>query len=136
MEIGRKHVLVIPSSLTLAGFAKFSAPTSFDTEYNLQPLVEPCCLRVTILTRKYFDSTRFAYMRFPLSSSHALLEMKCDMQISYEMACAPAYCVPLIHPVVNPNIRELTHCHNLIHFEHPNLSFPGPASPGFLQTLK
>ena len=45
MEIGRKHVLVIPSSLTLAGFAKFSAPTSFDTEYNLQPLVEPCCLR-------------------------------------------------------------------------------------------
>ena len=146
MEIGLKHVLVIPSSLTLAGFAKFSAPTSFDTEYNLQPLVEPCCLRVeqallqwhgsdsytskgykneirkakypidsrnyrllvfilrlprysltfgfpwtrpsvhspvyqwnnctsnitrilsTILTRKYFDSTRFAYMRFSLSS--------------------------------------------------------------------
>ena len=32
MEIGLKHVLVIPSSLTLAGFAK--------------PLVEPCCLRV------------------------------------------------------------------------------------------
>ena len=24
-------------------------------------------------------------MRFSLSSSHALLEMKCDMQISYEM---------------------------------------------------
>jgi len=39
----------------------------------------------TILTRKHFDSTRFAYMRFSLSSSHALLEMKCDMQISYEM---------------------------------------------------
>ena len=46
MEIGLKHVLVIPSSLTLAGFAKFSAPRSFYTEYNLQPLVEPCCLRV------------------------------------------------------------------------------------------
>ena len=46
MEVGLKYVLVIPSSLTLAGFAKFSAPTSFDTEYNLQPLVEPCCLRV------------------------------------------------------------------------------------------
>ena len=45
-QIGLKYVLVIPSSLTLAGFAKFSAPTSFDTEYNLQPLVEPCCLRV------------------------------------------------------------------------------------------
>ena len=163
MEIGPKHVLVIPSSLTLAGFTNFSAPTSFDTEYNLQPLVEPCCLRVqqvllqwhgsdsytlkgykseirkakypidsrnyrllmfilrlprysltfgfpwtrpsvhspvyqwnncssnitrilsTILTRKYFDSMMFAYMRFSLSSSHALLEMKCDMQISYEM---------------------------------------------------
>lgn len=163
MEIGLKHGLVILSSLTLAVFAKFSAPTSFDTEYNLQPLVEPCCLRVeqallqwhgsdsytskgykneirkakypidsrnyrllvfilrlprysltfgfpwtrpsvhspvyqwnnctsnitrilsTILTRKYFDSTRFAYVRFSLSSSHALLEMKCDMQISYEM---------------------------------------------------
>ena len=26
-----------------------------------------------------------AYMRFSLSSSHALLEMKCDVQISYEM---------------------------------------------------
>ena len=38
-----------------------------------------------ILTRKYFDSTRFAYMRFSLSSSHALLEMKCDIQIYYEM---------------------------------------------------
>ena len=24
-------------------------------------------------------------MRFSLSSSHALLEMKCDMQVSYEM---------------------------------------------------
>ena len=45
-QIGLKYVLVIPSSLFLAGFAKFSAPTSFDTEYNLQPLVEPCCLRV------------------------------------------------------------------------------------------
>ena len=32
-------------------------------------------------------------MRFSLSSSHALLEMKCDIQISYE--CAPADCVPL-----------------------------------------
>ena len=163
MEIDLKHVLVIVSSLTLAGFAKFSPPTSFDTEYNLQPLVEPCCLRVerallqwhgsdsytskgykneirkakypidirnyrllmfilrlprysltfgfpwtlpsvhfpvyqwnnhtsnitrilsTVLTRKYFDSTRFAYMRFSLSSSHALVEMKYDMQISYEM---------------------------------------------------
>ena len=42
----------------------------------------------------------------------------------------------LIHPVVNPNIHELTYCHNLIHFEHPNLSFSGSASPGFLQTLK
>ena len=41
MEIGLKHGLVTLSSLTLAGFAKFSAPTSFDTEYNLQPLVEP-----------------------------------------------------------------------------------------------
>ena len=39
MEIGLKYVSVIPSSLTLAGFAKFSAPRSFDTEYNLQPLV-------------------------------------------------------------------------------------------------
>ena len=29
-QIGLKYVLVIPSSLTLAGFAKFSAPTSFD----------------------------------------------------------------------------------------------------------
>ena len=153
MEIGLKCVLVIPPSLTLAEIAKFSAPTSFDTEYNLEPLVEPCCLRVEqallqrhgsdsytskgykneigkakypidnrnyrllvfilrlprysltfgfaghirryilqyinemtvlliftrvlsiILTRKYFDSTRFAYMRFSLSSSHALLEM-------------------------------------------------------------
>ena len=46
MEIGLKHVLAIPSRRTLAGFAKFSAPTSFDAEYNLQPLVEPCCLRV------------------------------------------------------------------------------------------
>ena len=45
-EIGLKYGIVIPSSLTLAGFAKFSAPTNFDTEYNLQPLVEPCCLRV------------------------------------------------------------------------------------------
>ena len=42
----------------------------------------------------------------------------------------------LIHPVVNPNIHELTYCHNLIHFEHPNLSVSGSASPGFLQTLK
>ena len=41
----------------------------------------------------------------------------------------------LIHPVVNPNIHELTYCHNLIHFEHPNLSLLGSASPGFLQTL-
>ena len=39
----------------------------------------------TILTRQYFDSTRFACMRFSLSFSHALLELKCDMQISYEM---------------------------------------------------
>ena len=31
MEIGQKHVLVVLSSLTSAGFAKFSAPTSFDT---------------------------------------------------------------------------------------------------------
>ena len=163
MEIGLVHGLVIISSLTFAGFAKFSTPTSFDTEYNLKPLEEPCCLRVeqallqwhgsypytskgykneirkakypidsrnyrllvfilrlprywltfgfpwtrpsvhspvcqwnnctsniarilsAILTRKYFVSTRFAYMRFSLSSSHALLEMKCDMQISYEM---------------------------------------------------
>ena len=46
MEIGLKHVLVILSGLTLAVFAKFPAPTSFDTEYNLQPLVEPCCRRV------------------------------------------------------------------------------------------
>ena len=46
MEIGLKHVLVILSSLTLAGFAKFSAQTSLDTEYNLQLLVEPCSLRV------------------------------------------------------------------------------------------
>ena len=45
-QIGLKYVLVIPSSLSLAGFAKFSAPTSFDTKYNLQPLEEPCCLRV------------------------------------------------------------------------------------------
>ena len=45
-QIGLNYVLVIPSSLTLAGFPKFSAPTSFDTEYNLQPLVESCCLRV------------------------------------------------------------------------------------------
>ena len=37
---------VVASSLTLAGFAKFSAPASFDIEYNLQPLAEPCCLRV------------------------------------------------------------------------------------------
>ena len=37
MEIGLKHVLVIPSSLTLAGFAKFFAPTSFDT--RVQPTV-------------------------------------------------------------------------------------------------
>ena len=42
----------------------------------------------------------------------------------------------LIHPVVNPNIHELTYCHNLILFEHPNLSLLGSASPGFLQTLK
>ena len=162
MKMGLKHVLAIPSSLTLAGFAKFSAPTRFDTEYNLQPLVEPCCLRVeqallqwhgsdsctskgyrneirkekypidsrnyrllvfilrlprysltfgfpwtrsslhspvyqwinctsnitrilsTILTRKYFDSTRFACMSFSLSSLHAL-EMEGDMQINYEM---------------------------------------------------
>ena len=35
MEIGLKHVLVILSRLTLAGFAKFPAPTSFDREYNL-----------------------------------------------------------------------------------------------------
>ena len=28
----------------------------------------------TILTREYFDSTRFAYMHFSLSSSHALLD--------------------------------------------------------------
>ena len=40
MEIGLKHVLVILSGLTLAVFAKFPASTSFDTEYNLQPLVE------------------------------------------------------------------------------------------------
>ena len=46
MEIGLKYVLVTPSSLTLAGFAKFPAPTSFDTDYNQQPLVEPSCLRV------------------------------------------------------------------------------------------
>ena len=46
MEIGLKHVLVILSRLTLAGFAKFPAPTSFYTEYNIQPLVEPFCLRV------------------------------------------------------------------------------------------
>ena len=165
MEIGLKHVLVILSRLTLAGFAKFPASTSFDTQYNLQPLVEPygsskrscndmgliprlrkgtraksekqnirlkaditgylcfshlrifllpryslifgfpwtrpsvhspayqwnnCTANITlilsfILTRKYFDSTRFAYMPFSLSSSHALLEMKCDIQISYEM---------------------------------------------------
>ena len=35
MEIDLKHVLVILSRLTLAGFAKFPAPTSFDREYNL-----------------------------------------------------------------------------------------------------
>ena len=46
MEIGLKHVLVIISRLTLAGFAKFPAPTSLDTDYNLQSLVKPCCLRV------------------------------------------------------------------------------------------
>ena len=46
MEIGLKSVLAILSCLTLAGFAKVPAPTSFDTEYSLQPVVEPCCLRV------------------------------------------------------------------------------------------
>ena len=34
-------------------------------------------------------------MRVSLSSSHALLEMKCDMQISYEM-------------VSNAHVRQLT----------------------------
>ena len=34
-------------------------------------------------------------MRFSLSSSHALLEMKCDMQISYEM-------------VTNAHVHQLT----------------------------
>ena len=43
----------------------------------------------------HFDSTRFAYMRFSLSSSHALLEMKSDMQIRYEM-------------VSNAHLHELT----------------------------
>jgi len=46
IEIGLKHVLLILSGLTLAVLAKFPAPTNFDTEYNLQPLVEPCCRRV------------------------------------------------------------------------------------------
>ena len=46
-------------------------------------------------TRKYFDSTRLAYTRSLLSSSHALLEMKCDMQISYEM-------------VSNAHVQQLT----------------------------
>jgi len=60
MEVGLKHVLVIPSSLTLAGFAKFSAPTTFDTEYNLQPLVEPCCLRVDQALLQWHESDSYA----------------------------------------------------------------------------
>ena len=45
----------------------------------------------------------------------------------------------LIHPVVNPNIHKLTYSDtatSLVHFEQPNLSVSGSASPGFLQTLK
>ena len=44
-------------------------------------------------------------MRFSLSSSHALLEMKCDMQISYEM-------------VSNAHVHQLTVSLKLFDLKH------------------
>ena len=67
--------------------------------YILQYINEIAVLPIlsTILNRKYLDSTRFAYMRFSLSFLHALLEMKCNIQISYEM-------------VSNALVHQLTVC--------------------------
>ena len=46
--------------------------------------------------------------------------------------------ITLIHPVVNPNIQELTYFdkHYFDISNNRNLSVSGSASPGFLQTLK
>ena len=73
MEIGLTYVLVIPSSLTLAGFAKFSAPTSFDTEYNLQPLVEPCCLLVEQALMQWHGSDSYTGTRTKLQKQNIRL---------------------------------------------------------------
>ena len=46
-------------------------------------------------------------MRFSLSSSHALLEVKCDMQISYEI-------------VSNAHVQQLTVFFNIHIFDYPD----------------
>ena len=59
MEIGLKHVLVIPSSLTLAGFAKFSAPRTKLEKQNIRLTAE-----ITDYLCLFFD---FRGIRWPLA---------------------------------------------------------------------
>ena len=77
-------------------------------------------------------SSRHGHQLYPMKCYEAQL-LRINFQVNKRRKLRT---LTLIHPVVNPNIHELTYCHNLIHFEHPNLSLLGSASPFFLQTLK